>query len=175
MIKYCITPVLLLLFIACLNGDQNRNKIVFKDNIDTVQNALIHLQSLLDSLPPVQKGADFLPNYGLQNGYLSMNNFHQRRVSDTMTIPGLSKESSSKFINLALFLKDNFVSSANKPLNSNVWFFNYRKVFDENYDDIREIIVFKDKTDTVNLSVDNQILDHKRNLLLLAPKDAKIR
>lgn len=164
----------LLCLFSCIDINENRNIIVFKDNIDTVQNALLHLQILLDSLPHVPEDASFLPHYVLQEDYLYINNFKKHKISDTLKIPRLSKEASKTFMQLLLFLDENFISSANKPTNSKIWFFSYRQLYNEEYDYIREIVVCSEKNDTLNLSLDNQILDRQKDILLMAPKNAII-
>jgi hypothetical protein len=164
----------LLCLFSCRDINENRNIIVFKDNIDTVQKALLHLQILLDSLPQVPEDASFLPHYVLQDDYLYLNNFKKYKISDTLKIPRLSKEASKTFMQLILFLDENFISSANKPISSKTWFFSYRQLYNEEYDYIREIVVCSEKNITLNLSFDNQILDRQKDILLMAPKNAII-
>ncbi len=163
------------ILISCSNiNNKERNSILFKDSLDTVQNALLRLTNLLDSLPEVPKEAEVASHYALEGEFLYVNNFNKRKINDSIIIPGLSKVLSHEFIELILFLKKNFITAATQSSNSKIWFFAYHKLWNEEYDYYRDIVVFNKSSDTLNLYLDNQILDQKKNILLVAPKDAKI-
>ena len=175
MIKFGYISFLILLLSSCTLTDKNRNQIVFEDPIDTVQNALFHVEQMLDSLPFAYHEKDDLAYYGLDNdGYLTFNKFHKHKISENLRIPGLSDEFSSTFLNLILFLRKNYISGAYQSLSTKIWTFSYRDLLEGGYDEVREIIVFNKDSDTLNLALDNKIIEHKGNLLLIAPKDAKM-
>ena len=61
MIKFGYISFLILLLSSCTLTDKNRNQIVFEDPIDTVQNALFHVEQMLDSLPFAYHEKDGVP------------------------------------------------------------------------------------------------------------------
>ncbi len=173
--RYWFILLQLFTLLSCSRVDnKNRNRIVFKDRLDTVQNALFHLSNLLDSLPEVPKEAEIAPHYALDGEFLYINTYNKKKINDSLKIPGLSKISSNSFIKTILFLKENYITGAYKSANTKIWTFEYRKLWNEEYDYLRDIIIFNKSSDTLNLYLDNQILDQKKNILLVAPKDAKI-
>lgn len=154
-----------------LNADPNRNIIAFQDSVEMVQNALHDLSSILNSLPQVPKELGVARRYALDDSVLYVNAYHPVKIN-SLIIPGVSKASTKDFIRLILFLQRNYITGAFKI--NNDWHFEYRKLYNENYDGYRDIILNESENDTLGLSGYYKILDKKRGILLVAYKDAKI-
>ena len=55
-----------------------------------------------------------------------------------------------------------------------MWFFQYRKLPDEEYNSYRFILINKKVSDTLGLSQFDKILDKQKDFLLVATKNAMI-
>ena len=146
-----------------------RNNISFHDDIDTVQNALYRIISYLDSLPSIPKENGSARFYAIDGDYIYIDEFPKMKLNKSLKIPGLSENESGEFISLVSFLKKNFITSASES-RYKFWFFEYRKLDYPGDEDFRDIIVVRHNNDTIGLYVENKIIDHSKNLLLVAPK-----
>lgn len=152
--------------VSCSHNDGDRDRIVFKNDFDSVQTALLHLNSLLNELPKDSQS----PGYSLKDDFLYLNSYKKKKINDSMQIPGFSLDSSHQFFKLIFFLRENFITGAYKPSNSTVWFYIYKRLTDEDFEDYRDIVVSDKKFDTSQVLFDRKILDKKENILLVAPK-----
>ena len=149
-------------------NDELRNRILFTDNIDSVQEALIQTITYLDSLPNTPEGDSIGIFYAIDNNNLKINGLFKRKLDNSLKIPGLSSTSSLEFIHLITFLKKNSITSATKS-GYNFWYFGYKELDYPEHDYYRDIIVMQKSNDTIGLYVENKVIDQKKNLLLVAP------
>lgn len=169
-IKFFFLILILSLAVSCnRTNDELRDRIVFTDNIDTVQNAMLRIITFMDSLPDIPKEKGIARFYAIDGDYIHINNFPKRKLSISVMIPGLTLKSGSEFIQLVFFLKKNFITSASKS-GFNFWYFDYRELSNPDYEDSRDLVLYRNFSDTVGLYVENKIIDQEKNLLLLAPK-----
>ena len=163
-----------LIFILSMAGscnrtnDELRDRIVFNDNIDTVQNAMLRIITYMDSLPAIAEDGGISQFYVIHGDYLQISGFPKRKINNSI-LPGLTSKSRSEFIQLVLFLKRNFITSVYKTSN-NTWFYDYRAFSNPDSEDPRDIVLNRNFNDTVGVYVENKIIDQEKNLLLLAPK-----
>jgi hypothetical protein len=75
---------------------------------------------------------------------------------------------------LTMYLAVNHCDSGYLDNYFNNWTFTYRYLPDGDFHDTREIIYLKE-SDSSKLILHYKILDHKKNIFLVAPIDAKIR
>lgn len=160
-------------FIHCSSDtDPNRNIISFSDSVEIVENALHNLKPILDSLPQIPEELGVGRHYALRNSILYINAYQPIKINQS-TVPGVSRTSSKEFIRLILFLQKNHITASTK-FNNTTWIFEYRKLYDENNDGYREIILNENKNDTLGLSEFYKVLDRKKKILLVAFKNAKV-
>jgi hypothetical protein len=100
---------------SCQQIDPARNKIVFNDNIEIVQDSLIHMQTLLEKLPKTYRVNYFVDPEGYlyvnntKLGYLKVNNPKIRR---DMSFEKFSNKDYRSFFWLMSFLVRNYVTSS---------------------------------------------------------------
>lgn len=168
--------LLCLIFLSCYKSPPERNSIVFKNEVQAVQDSLIDMVNLLKILPKSKNGLK--TNYGYNNGILEINdsrigNYDDALKDSTGIFLGFKDIDKRKFISLAEYLESNYLDSAYEE-SPNSWFFIYRYLPDGDFNDVRDITV-KPIKDSIILKRASVILDRKFSIFLLAPKDAKIR
>ena len=167
-----VVIILIIFANSCYTNPPERNKIVFIDKIEDVQDSLLKMKELLIKLP---KRIDSLnTNYRIKNGKLLVNDslFNDSFIRDSKMI--FTNSEKNNFINLSYYLNKNHLSVAYFDQESEIWRFIYREIPDRDFDDLREITVLDSTNDLSHFKLDT-ILDEKVKIFLLAPKDAKIR
>lgn len=159
---------------ACYKNSVERNTIVFKDRVGSVQDSLLKIKGLLAKLP--ERSDNLNINYIIKNKKLYTNyDFSKGSIIEVGNPYGQFKSSEKKdFITLALYLNKNFISAAYFDRNSAVWRFIYREKPDITYNDSRDIVVLTNE-EAASIRSKVQVLDQKGKIYLVAPADAKIR
>jgi hypothetical protein len=165
---------------SCQRIDPARNKIVFNDKFDVVQDSLIKMQSLLKKLPKT-----FRINYFVDpQAYLYVNNtklgllrgaINNPRIRKDMSFENFSDEEYRSFFLLMSFLANNYIKSASFEPSVKSFVFYYRETEERRYVDLRNIVVDSDKNFDKLIKGSYQILDQAGRLKLLAGHDVKIR
>ena len=165
---------------SCQRIDPARNKIVFNDKFEVVQDSLIRMQALLKKLPKT-----FRINYFVdQQGYLYVNNTKLGLLKGAINSPLIRKDMSfekftdkefKSFFWLMSFLVKNHISSSSFEPSIQSFVFDYRETVEGRYTDIRDIVVNTDKNFDNTIKDSYQIIDQVGRLKLLARHDVKIR
>ena len=169
-IKFSLLILILSFTISCnRTNDELRNHLIFNDNIDTLQAALFRIITFMDSMPGIQENNGITRFYVIKDDFIHISGITKMKINDSLLIPGLSARSSREFIQLVLYLKKNFITSTYKS-RFDFWFYDYRALNYPDYEDTRDIVLIRNIRDTIGLYVENKIIDHKNQLLLVAPK-----
>ena len=174
--KLKIFKILLLLIIivcSCREKHTDRNKLIFNDRIDNVRDSLIKLEKLLSLLPQRLDNKNI--NYYVEHDKLFIND--SLINTDSTISPTFSNvftiEQKRSILTLSAYLNRNFLSSGYFDENDKIWRFIYRDFSGKTFDDTRDVCVLNISR---NFTLSNDtILDHKGNVYLLAPIDAKVR
>lgn len=165
------------LCVGCYKNAIERSTIVFKDSVQNVQDSLLVMQKLLSAMPKSQTPLN--TNYYYQENDLYINNLNVGNPDSVLldTVQGFvnfSDQQKKQFVLLSKYLMRNYITSGYLDDSGNLWFFEYRPLENGDFHDTREIVVLKGK-DSVLIKNRSKILDRKRMVFLLAPKEAKIR
>ncbi|WP_276374885.1 hypothetical protein [Chryseolinea sp. H1M3-3] len=174
--------VYVLIVESCAKNSENRNEIVFNNSVAMVQDSVKLMGHLLDQINDAEVKNFFFDN----EEYLFINNKKIGRMAigdkisfiDTVkNVTGLNEIESFKFVSLALFLKNNFISGCFKHRIFGIYLYNYKVTLENAYEDQRYIMVVEESTKKIKGSYveSYQIVDRKEDLLLIAPADIKIR
>ena len=165
---------------SCQQIDPARNKIVFNDKFEVVQDSLIKMQALLKKLPKT-----FRINYFVDpQAYLYVNNtklgllrgaINNSRIRKDMSFANFSDKEYKSFFWLMSFLANNYINSASFEPSVRSFVFYYRETEETRYVDLRNIVVAEDKDFDKMIKGQYQILDQVGRLKLLASHDVKIR
>lgn len=171
-----------LITVCCTSSSNDRNRIVFKDSIDEVQDSLRLINTLLNKANEAEVKNVFFDG----NNFIYVNNVKVAPMSvgdkidflgKVAQITGLSLSESFKLVSLARFLRDNYVSGCFKHRLFGIYFFNYRRTFENVFEDQRYILVFDQNTRRTKGSFieSYQLIDRKGDLVLLAPAGVKLK
>jgi len=176
LILLALTCILLSLTF-CSRRNPERNLIEFNDSVPAVEDSVRRIQALLYK-------ADITNYFITHDGDLAVNSKvigkinsirEDKRLFTLKIFQTYSEQEAIEFINLVLFLKDNFIESAFKHSSFDRYLFIYRQIASNEYNDFRALMIIKNKSDTINRKFASfQILDKKQNLVLLAPDDVDI-
>lgn len=171
--KAIIIYAMLSIFSSCYYNAGERNKIIVKDNFDSVQNALFQMEALIKKLPL----NDVNVNYSVRDNEINVNKAPGRGDSvqyyTNKSLQRFTSDERKQFIKLAKYLQQNFITGGYLHYNSQVCTFEYRHKDSDGFNEVRDIAFLKDQ-DSLALKNEYKILDKKGQLLLLAPKEAKI-
>lgn len=167
---------------SCSSQSEDRNKINFKDSIVVVHDSLKLMSSYLDKI----KEADVKNFFFDHEDYLYINNQKVARMSVgdminflnvVQSITGLSDKDSYKFISLALFLKDNYISGCFRHHVFGIYLYGYKETLENNYEEQRYIMLLDENTKKIKGSYieSYQLIDRRGGMLLIAPSDVKIK
>lgn len=179
--NYKIYFVFIALLVLSCTRDTTRNKIVFNDSAEAVQDSLILMIKLLDKLPKEQ-----MVNYFIDDdGYLFINNSKKILYTHAPTDLVLRKDfvfskfSESEivsFFHLIDYLNKNHISDVHFEGSIGQFLFTYRENKKEvTVDNLRDILIVSDE-----FLLDNkfqkyyQVLDKKNLIKLIALKEATI-
>jgi len=164
-----IFVIVAIAFTSCKRRD-HANEIVFENNTSSVQDSLLAMARLIRILPD---NGQFNVNYDYTFDYITVNG-GPGKSEDDKALDSLSSNDKLRFTELANFLKHNYINGGYINKNLNQVLFQYRHFPEDQFDDVREVIVFKN-SDTSFMKNFFQILDHKNSIFLFAPLEAKIR
>jgi hypothetical protein len=158
---------------SCKKSNSDRNRLIFKNDINSVQDSLIRFKNLLSKLPKRNDNRNV--TYSIEDGKL--------KINDTLIVNYFSKlqhkskilnlEEIHTFIRISNFLKDNYLTSAYFDEVGKRWRFIYRDFPERTYNDTRDICLL-DTSESKSILETDKILEKKNRLYLLAPKDAVI-
>jgi hypothetical protein len=175
---FYFTLVSLLTF-SCGPDNSLRNKIVFEDDTQTVADSIAKMDLLLNKLPGNMPMNYFMDN----NGNLYVNNDEIGELAGAINNPRIRRNSVfnkfnddeiDQFFNLIDYLLKNHIDGARMNPRASRFMFVYRRSLENRYHDIRLVNLKKEGLNSF-YSKEYQILDNKGSLVLVAPKDAKIR
>lgn len=160
-------------FTFSCDRSSERNALSFKDKFKDVQDSLAKMERLLSKLP--QRNDNRNRNYVLQEDELLLNGipieeftFTTHKLSNIYTTKEIQE-----ILSIANYLNKNFVSGAYFDEVDGLWRFTYKPVSNSNYDSIRDI--YLSHSSKLLTTSNDTILEHKAQLYLLAPNDAKIQ
>lgn len=168
--------------LAEIQGSPYRNQFVFEDNSQEVSRKVAEMESLMEKI--LKTGTH---NYFIDNkGYLYLGSekiapikgaINNPEVRTDFTFKNFTDKEFRSFFYLMAYLTKNHISSSYRDKTIGRFVFTYRKIPDESYNDVREIMVVHNEQDTTNSNFKEayQILDRRENMVLLAPSDAVIR
>lgn len=168
---------------ACQRTDPIRNKIVFNDLVANVQDSIAALYPIMDKLVYEPNQMNFFTDH---DGYFYINSYRVGKESllnkpdelaNMSAFASLSVSEVKEFARLQAYLRRNNITSFGITALDGHTFTYLDPV---SYNDYRDITLLTDSTDSSytpgdTFRVQYQILDRKKDLLLLAPVDAKIR
>jgi hypothetical protein len=158
---------------SCYYNARVRNKIIFKDDLVSVEKSLFRMEQLMLKLP----ASDFNINYSIKGDSVIING--GSRIPDSTSyftkqcLAGFTKNEQEEFTTLAKYLKRNFITAGYFHYKSKVCFFIYRDEPENTFDDSRDIAFVRDEKGDI-IKCESKILDRTENLLLVSPIDAKI-
>lgn len=168
-----------LFILSCRHSSSKRDAITFKDSIGEVINNLKQFDSFLNMLPEPQVG--YGRDVSFKNDILIINAIEIGKIDslEKTTSPMISMfdlNQKKRFVFLIKKLKSYCITGAFKPFHSHIWFHTYRDLYDMDFDDTRSIVIVNTSKDTSNYNFtrENQILDRKDQLVLIAPKTAAV-
>lgn len=179
-LDYSYVSFLLFLF-ACNGIAQERNKIVFQNPPDQVEDSIVVMNSFMDSLIVRRVNNVF---FDTENN-LIINNKKMGRMAEGDSISfiyivrqetGFSETQVMRFLSLALFLKDNFMTAWFKHGQYGIYFYVYKPTARNEYNDLRNIILFDERLYGIKGSMESEsfkILDRVGNLVLITPATQK--
>ena len=163
--------VFCVLFTSC-NFYSKRDRIVFNDPIESVQDSIIVMNQLMDKIP-----ANYVKNYYFDDeGYLYINskklllkksNIYDTKCIDTCKVfENFKPQEIKRFISIAIFLEGNFFDGHRDKA------YDYRRLIDGEYDDSRSIVYLENGFDQL-IPTENYkpfLLDSKLKLYLIKYK-----
>jgi hypothetical protein len=160
---------------ACNGSGSNANKLVFKDKAINVQDSLLKMENLIKELP--SNIEDFNTNYEFRNDSLIINNIPGRSIDSisiysNRALKNLKTNERIVFLNLAKYLKNNYITSGYINRQVNLCLFEYRYLPKNTFDDLRELALLQ-KSDTIVFHKQYKILDNDSLIYLIAPIDAR--
>ena len=167
--KKYLSILFVFISISCSNPIE-KNTIVFNDDLKEVENRLNETSVFLHELSQ----GELNKNYYFRKDILFINNNRIGNIDsisyNKVSVPNLDKINTRKFIENIKFLRKNEISSGYIDQSiGGIVLYTYRDN-DDTYNDIRHIVLIE-AANNPNLKV----LDKKRNLLLVAYNDARIR
>lgn len=174
------TFVIFLGTLSCGQDISKRNKIAFEDDIQVVADSIAKMDALMYKLPENRRINYFID----KEGNLFINNeeigslkgaINNERVRRDEAFDNFTDEEINQFFNLMAYLLQNHIDGAVMELSVREFVFTYRRTAENRYDDVREVILIDNQSDTSLFENTYQILDSKNSLALVAPKDARIR
>ena len=167
--------VFCVLFTSC-NFYSKRDRIVFNDPIESVQDSIIVMNQLMDKIP-----ANYVKNYYFDDDeYLYINskklllkkpNIYNIECIDTCKeFENFKPQEIIRFISIAIFLERNFID-ANHNNYSN-YTYHYRRLPDEDYEEVRGVVYLENGVDKIKRIENSRayILDSKLKLNLIGYK-----
>ena len=136
----------LLIAAAC----QERDKISFKDDTQTVQDSIFKMRSYMMTFIPKEVNNYFFDNdENLFVNNVKIGNFDDvdtKVFIDSLQMQtGFSREESSKFLALSFYLKDNYLDRCDRNTTANgAYFFRYKATRSNDLNDGRNILVDTD-------------------------------
>lgn len=171
-----------------LNNPKERNKLIFNDNISSVTDSVIAMNNIL------LKSKNGLFTYGIDvdmnnadrndNEFFlyiddSSNSVHNAGIiTDSLLYKSkwldfIDSSERKRFVNLALYLNKNYLSSCNFENGQLVYMYRADIYMADRQTDLDRFVVFANSEQNIDLNR-YKILDKLRNLYLLADKNAKI-
>ncbi|NUY80278.1 hypothetical protein HUK80_05165 [Flavobacterium sp. MAH-1] len=174
-----ITSICLLILIGCISCYHNpveRNTIVLKDDVLSVEKAMSQMTDLMAILP---ERRDANKNYIVKaNDSIFVNEEPVgtiKRLESNDVISVFSERQKRDFVRLAAYLKRNHMASCYLEFGTKRYLFPYRKLEDYGYNDFRDLMLVTENRDENPATILFQVLDRRSNIVLLAPADAEIR
>jgi hypothetical protein len=158
-----------------------RNKIVFEDKIEAVADSMERMHFLLEKIPITGRVNYFMDREG--NLYISNEKIGSLKgainnptIREDVAFEKFTNQEINDFFNIMAFLYKNHIDAANLQNQVGEFLFTYRRTDENTFDDLREIMIVNSYQDTVSSGFKRtyQVLDKKSNLLLVAPKSAKV-
>lgn len=177
----CFNVSFFLFLLACHGIVQERDKIVFQNPTAEVEDSIVVMNSFMDSLIVRRVYNVFFDSEDI----LTVNNKKMGRMADGDSInffdivrkeTGFSETQATRFLSLALFLKDNFMPAWFKHGHYGIYFYVYKHTSRNEYNDLRNIIVSNEEFSGIKGSLESEsfkILDQVGNLILITPATQK--
>ncbi|RVU00075.1 hypothetical protein EOD41_14030 [Mucilaginibacter limnophilus] len=168
--------LILVAFLAASYNQLSLNEISFNDNFDDVQKALIKVSALSKKLTKDTTGLN--TNYYFERDTLFINNkiAGNGQVTYTGKIDALNHFSQlerQEFLNSVKLLNQNYIDAGYIDSGTNLWMFIYRWDKKASSDDMRLILILNDE-DILLIDPLYKIIEHKKNLFLIAGKEADV-
>lgn len=133
-----------------------RNQIVFEDNIESVVDSLAKMDGLLQKFPTHTKMVNYFMD---REGYLYLGAekiaplkgaINNPKVRKDMFFENFKDDEITQFFYLMAYLLKNNIDAAKfeKPIKK--YLFNYRRTEENRVNDIREIMILRSSSDTLN-------------------------
>jgi len=158
--------------------DPLRNKINLTDEINTVADSIIYIESLIKKLPASTIVGSFIDD----DGYLYLNSkkigLLENALSDSSMMQNevfinFNEQDYQKLISITIFLLKNHIDASGIDNITGLFTHQYRRTDEYTYRDLRYIMVNVDTTSR-KFGDHYQVLDKKENMLLVAPIDVKV-
>lgn len=165
---------------SCSYNDAERNKLVFINSIDEVQDSIRVMNSMLDIFID-----DKIINYYIvDENYLYVNSKPVGKVflngliqiKDSLSVLSeLNKLQIERLTKIALFLKRNFICGAYKNVFFERYFYDYRPTPEVEYKDLRVIFYGDENSKNLPCSPVERVnfLEHQKNLFLISFTDIR--
>lgn len=161
--------------------DSRRDQIIFEENIISVGDSLAVMDQLLQKFPTNSKMVNYFID---RQGFLYLGAekidplkgaINNPKVRKDKIFENFTDDEIDRFFNLIAYLQKNNIDAANLEKEIGMFLFNYRRTEENRFKEIREIMILRSSSDTLNslFLEDFKILDQKSNLILIAPKKAQ--
>ena len=162
-----------MLFIYKGNNPKERNTISFKNNIDSVLNAMEKMNHILDS-----SNINEYFFYAIDKDILYINGVKVGFITDTTlykneAISFIDTIRRKNFVNLSFFLHQNFLDRCDYEDGNYIYLYRANIDMGDRQKDLDRYVILENDIKDINLNK-YKILDKKGSLFLLADKDAEI-
>ena len=161
-------------FLLIAASCQERDKISFKDDTQTVQDSIFKMRSYMMTFVPKEVNNFFYDNdENLFINNVKIGNFDEgdtKVMIDSIQMQtGFSREETSKFLALSFFLKDNYLDGAYRNVVTGAYMFSYKRTASSDHNSLRKIVVDTDlgRTYVAGNREHYAILDKSGRLVLL--------
>lgn len=182
-IKYLLwlAPVLAFFIIKHLYYQipEERQKIMLTDPVKSVQDSMLVLQRICESVEPIK----FINCAFLEYNSTLMFNTKSLGKFDSVTIfnegfIGMKRDDAQKVLSIMRFLRRNFISGVWHETTMGCWFFSYRHdKYYSSYTQTRQLYIWTTPQDTLNpvFTYYNEILDRKEHMVLVKSNNVRYR